>query len=61
MKKIKLDRAALKVALRTVGSLMLGNAFVAVLLLGNRDWRGLSTLLIAGGAVIIITCFEFEE
>jgi hypothetical protein len=61
MKKLKLDRAALKTALRTAGALMLGNAFVGVLLLGNRDWLAVLALLVAGGAVIILTSIEHKE
>lgn len=61
MKRFKLDRAALKTALRTAGALMLGNAFVGVLLLGNRDWLAVLALLVAGGAVIILTSIEHKE
>jgi hypothetical protein len=61
MKKYKLDRAALKTALRTAGALMLGNAFVAVLLLGNRDWFAVVALLVAAAAVIILTSIEHKE
>lgn len=61
VKKLKLDRAALKTALRTAGALMLGNAFVGVLLLGNRDWLAVLALLVAGGAVIILTSIEHKE
>ncbi len=38
--KFRFDVAALKAAVRTAGALMIGNAFVAVLLLGNHDWFG---------------------
>jgi hypothetical protein len=61
MKKYKLDRAALKTALRTAGALMLGNAFVAILLLGNRDWFAVVALLVAAAAVIILTSIENKE
>lgn len=61
MKKFTLDRAALKTALRTAGALMLGNPFVGVLLLGNRDWLGILALLFSGGAVMILTSIERKE
>lgn len=38
--KFRFDVAALKAAVRTAGALMIDNAFVAVLLLGNHDWFG---------------------
>lgn len=59
--KFKIDVAAIKTACRTAGALMIGNAFVGVLLLGNRDWFSLATLLVAGWCVIILTSIERKE
>ena len=58
MKKYKLDGAGVKAAVRTAGALMLGNAFVAPLLLGNRDWLGVFILAALGVVAIIVTVIE---
>lgn len=56
--KFRFDVAALKAAVRTAGALMIGNAFVAVLLLGNHDWFGVGALLGLGVFAIVITSIE---
>ncbi len=56
--KYKIDVPGLKAAFRTAGALMLGNAFVAPLLFGNRDWKSIATLLGLGIVAIIITVVE---
>lgn len=56
--KYKIDVPGLKAALRTAGALMLGNAFVAPLLAGNRDWPSLLVLAVLGVVAIISTCIE---
>ena len=49
-----LDKPAVMTALRTAGALMLGNVFIAVLLLGNRNWLTLIALFVLGLAVILL-------
>ncbi len=56
--KFRIDAAAIKAAARTAGALMLGNAVVAVLLLGNRDWLAVGSLLGLGVLVIVVTSLE---
>ena len=58
MKKYKLDFVAVRTAIRTAGALMIGNAFIAPLLLGNRNWAGLAGLMAAGFLAIIATSLE---
>ena len=58
VKKYKIDGAGVKAAVRTAGALMLGNAFVAPLLFGNRDWKNIATLLALGVVAIIVTVVE---
>ena len=53
--KFKLDWDAIKTGVRTAGSLMFGNAFVAVLVNGSDRWLYLSILLAFGVALIILT------
>jgi len=49
--ELKIDWVALRTALRTAGSLMVGNVGVAAILLGNRNWPALGTLLVVGSGV----------
>lgn len=51
--KYTLDRSAFFTGLRTAGALMVGNVFVAVGVLQNRNWLSLG-LLFVGGFVVII-------
>jgi hypothetical protein len=57
---LKIDRAAVKTALRTAGALMVGNAFVAPLLLDNRNWLGIGALMLVGVGAILLTSFKGE-
>ena len=56
--KFKIDWAGIKTAGRTLGALMVGNVFVAAMLLDNRHWLGLAMLLAIGVALIIFTSIE---
>ncbi len=51
----RIDWPSAKAALRTAGALMVGNVFVAGLLTPHPNWLGLALLLLAGGAVIMLT------
>ena len=53
--ELKIDWVALRTALQTAGSLMVGNVGVAANLLGNRNWPALGTLLVVGSGVISST------
>lgn len=57
---LKIDSVAVKAAIRTAGALMLGNAFVAPLLLDNRNWIGITALVLVGFGAILITSFKGE-
>jgi hypothetical protein len=58
VKKYKIDFPGLRAAVRTAGALMLGNAFVAPLRLGSRDWLALVSLAVLGLLAIIASCIE---
>ena len=57
---LKIDSVAVKAAIRTAGALMLGNAFVAPLLLDNRNWIGITALVLVGFGAILVTSFKGE-
>ena len=59
--KLKVDWTAVLTAARTAGALMIGNVFVAGMLLGNRNWLALATLLVAGAVVIILASTAWKE
>jgi hypothetical protein len=44
-----------KTGLRATGSMMTGNACVAFLILGNRNWENLVLLTLIGLALILLT------
>ncbi len=44
-----------KSGLRATGSMMTGNACVAFLILGNRDWENLVLLMVIGLSLILLT------
>ena len=56
--KTKIDWTAVRTAARTAGALMIGNVFVAAMLLGNRNWLLLISLLVIGTLLIILTSIE---
>ena len=49
-----------KSGLRATGSMMAGNACVAFLILGNRNWENLVLLMLAGLTLILLTSLTFE-
>ncbi len=58
---IRFDRAAFAGALRTAGALMIGNVFVGVTILDNRNWPALASLLMCGSITIILTSIQRKE
>jgi hypothetical protein len=56
--KYKLDTPAFLTGLRTAGALMVGNVFVAVAILDNRNWFSLGCLLAGGFTVIICSSLK---
>jgi len=59
--KFALDKTAAATAVRTAGALMVGNAFVGVLVLEKSNWLGLSLLLALGISAIIFTSLIRKE
>ena len=49
-----------KAGLRAAGSMMTGNACVAFLILGNRDWVSLVVLMMGGLALILLTSIDIS-
>ena len=49
-----------KAGLRAAGSMMTGNACVAFLILGNRNWENLVLLMLTGLTLILLTSLTFE-
>ena len=49
-----------KAGLRAAGSMMTGNACVAYLILGNRNWVSLVVLMMGGLARILLTLIEIS-
>ena len=49
-----------KAGLRASGAMMTGNACVAFLILGNRNWENLVLLMLAGLTLILLTSLTFE-
>jgi len=47
-----------KSGLRATGSMMTGNACVAFLILGNRNWENLVVLMLGGIALILLTSID---
>ena len=58
LSKLKVDWTSVKTAARTSGSLMVGNVFVAAMLLGNRAWLSLISLLVIGTVLIMLTSID---
>jgi len=56
--KLKFDSVSIKTGLRTAGSLMVGNAFVAPLILDNKNWVNIGLLLFLGIFLILATSFS---
>ena len=59
--KLKFDWPVFIAAVRTAGSLMVGNVFVSALLFNNRNWLYLAGLLGLGLLAIISTSFTRKE
>ena len=49
-----------KAGLRAAGSMMTGNACVAFLILGNRNWVSLVVLMMGGLAPILLTSIDIS-
>jgi hypothetical protein len=49
-----------KAGLRAAGSMMTGNACVAFLILGNRNWVSLVVLMMGGLALILLTSIDIS-
>ena len=49
-----------KSGLRATGSMMAGNACVAFLILGNRNWENLVLLMLTGLTLTLLTSLTFE-
>ncbi len=58
---IEIEWINIKTGVRTAGSLMVGNAFVANLVTGNKEWISLAVLLFFGVSAIIITSVKSKE
>ena len=56
--KTKLDYSAIKTAVRAAGATMVGNSFIAALLLDTQNWKRIVALFIAGFCVILIFSFK---
>lgn len=56
--KRRVDWPSIKAAIRTAGALMVGNVFVAILILNNTNYPGLGILFIFGVAAIIGAAVE---
>ena len=59
--KITLDFPSFLGAIRTAGALMLGNAFVAPLILNYTNWPRILALASIGCAAIIVTSIKRER
>ena len=46
--------------LRAAGSMMTGNACVAFLILGNRNWVSLVVLMVIGLSLILLTSMDID-
>ena len=49
-----------KSGLRATGSMMTGNACVAFLILGNRNWLSLVVLMVIGLSLILLTSMSID-
>ena len=49
-----------KAGLRAAGSMMTGNACVAFLILGNRNWVSLVVLMLIGLSLILLTSMDID-
>ena len=49
-----------KAGLRAAGSMMTGNACVAFLILGNRNWVSLVVLMVIGLSLILLTSMDID-
>ena len=49
-----------KSGLRATGSMMAGNACVAFLILGNRNWVSLVVLMVIGLSLILLTSMSID-
>jgi len=49
-----------KAGLRAAGSMMTGNACVAFLILGNRNWVSLVVLMMGGLALTLLTSIDIS-
>ena len=49
-----------KSGLRATGSMMTGNACVAFLILGNRNWESLVVLMVIGLSLILLTSMSID-
>jgi hypothetical protein len=58
--KTDLDYPAIKTALRAAGATMIGNAFIAAMLLEAHNWVRILSLLVAGFCLIITVSFKGE-
>ena len=56
--KTKLDYSAITTAARAAGATMVGNSFIAALLLENHNWIGIALLFGAGICVIVLSSFK---
>jgi hypothetical protein len=56
--KLKIDWPGIRAAIRTAGALMLGNTFIAVLILGKNMTYELWVLFFLGMAAIIVPSIE---
>lgn len=61
MKTRRVDWPNIKAAICTAGALMVGNVFVAILILGNKNYAGMLLLLIAGMTAIIGAAVETKK
>jgi hypothetical protein len=59
--KLNIDWIGIKGAIRTAGALMIGNALIAVLVLGKSNYGELLLLFFLGVAAIIGTSMEIGE
>ena len=58
LSELKVDWTSVKTAARTSGALMVGNVFVAAMLLGNRAWLSLISFLLIGTVLIMLTSID---
>jgi hypothetical protein len=59
--KLKIDWPGVKTATRTCGALMIGNTFINVIVLGNRQWIEIGLLTFFGLLAIIGASIDTKE